>query len=101
MGAMRRRTRSCSDSTPDLRGARLRHRAPSQTFLVAGGLPAELLRAGRVLAVAALALAQVARQLGGDRVARRQILELVAERLGPALQLLDVRLRLGVGGHGL
>ena len=54
--------------------------------------------------VAALALAQELRQLGRERLARGQVvlvLEQLVDRVGAPLELLDVRLRLGVGGDGL
>ena len=50
--------------------------------------------------LALLALAEEARQLGGERVARRQ-LALVLELVGAALELLDVGGRVLVGGDRL
>src|SRR5919199_5182472 len=58
------------------------------------------LRAWPLAAVVLLALAQVARQLGGDRVARGDV-ELDPELVASLLELLDVGLRLRVGGDGL
>ena len=57
-------------------------------------------RPGLGPAVVLLALAQVARELGGERVAGRKVL-LLLDLLGALLELLDVRRGLGVGGDGL
>ena len=55
-----------------------------------------------VVAVLGVALAQEARQLGGERVARRQVLVLLeVELVGAALELRDVGRRLLVGGDRL
>ena len=53
--------------------------------------------------VAALAVAQEPRQLGGERLAGRQVglVDQLVDRVRPPLELLDVRRRLGVRGDGL
>src|SRR4051812_29196367 len=56
-----------------------------------------LLLAGNVV-VAVLAVAQEARELGGDRIARRQV-GLLRDLVGTTLELGDVGRRLLVGGH--
>src|SRR5262249_35340173 len=67
----------------------------------ASGLGAAALLLPRArLAVLALALAEVARQLGGEGVAGRK-LGLLLDRVGPPLELLDVRGGLLVAGDRL
>src|SRR2546425_11574134 len=65
---------------------------------VYGRLARRPARAG--FAVPGLALAQVARELGGEGIARRQ-LEVLLDRVRPVLELLDVRGGLFVAGNRL
>ena len=90
------------------RGRRLpstQHPLPGEPEATPGRAPRSRLGllGRRVVLPPVVALAQEPRQLGGERVARRQLAALGEglDRVGALLELLDVGLRLRVGGDGL
>ena len=99
-GPGRRSRRPPSDAAPTVT-----KRRPSRDATDEAGQPAAgplLPVAGGLVAV--LAVAQEARQLGRERLARRQVglvLDHLVDRVGPPLELLDVRGRLGIRGDRL